>query len=598
MRRYAVGKRVITGLLASAAALAASASPLAAEGQPPAPPPPTREEIEGAVQRPQRDAPARLQVDGELARAPCALDQPEFSAIRFRLTGANFAGLRGLAAADLRPAYDAFLNTDQPIAVVCEIRDRAAAILRAAGYIAAVEVPEQRIEDGRVQFRVLMARLVGLRVRGDGGRNERLITRYLERLTDQEVFNSRQAERYLLLAGDLPGFDVRLSLRPAGTVPGEVVGEVRLVRVPASIDVNVQNFGSRAIGRFGGLVRGQLNGLTGLGDRTVLAVYSTFDFEEQQTVQLAHDFRIGGEGLMLGGQITYSEASPSLDPMLELSSRTLFATLEARYPVHRAQHYSVHAGGGIDIVDQEVDFFAIPLTRDRLRVLFARLDVAVEAPDRPEEGRRAEPRWRFDGRLELRQGIDGLGASERCDANFINCTTAGAVPPSRLEGRPDATLFRGQASGEFRPIPQITFFLGATTQYTTSSLLSFEEYSAGNYTVGRGYDPATIIGDRGGGLQFELRYGDLRPNSPRDLAVQPYAFVDAAWVENEDRFAGRRRDDLQSIGAGLRAVYGDRAQLDLVVAVPLARAGTLAETPDPRILLSLTTRLLPWTSPR
>ena len=53
---------------------------------------------------------------------------------------------------------------------ICEIRDRAATILREAGYIAAVEVPEQRIADGTVRFQVLMARLVGLRVRGDAGR--------------------------------------------------------------------------------------------------------------------------------------------------------------------------------------------------------------------------------------------------------------------------------------------------------------------------------------------------------------------------------------------------------------------------------------------
>ena len=32
--------------------------------------------------------------------------------------------------------------------MICEIRDRAATILREAGYIAAVEVPEQRIADG------------------------------------------------------------------------------------------------------------------------------------------------------------------------------------------------------------------------------------------------------------------------------------------------------------------------------------------------------------------------------------------------------------------------------------------------------------------
>src|SRR3712207_8356815 len=43
---------------------------------------------------------------------------------------------------------------------------------------------------------------------------------------------------------------------------------------------------SKELGRWGGLLRGQLFGLTGLGDRTTLALFSTADFEEQQTVQL------------------------------------------------------------------------------------------------------------------------------------------------------------------------------------------------------------------------------------------------------------------------------------------------------------------------
>ena len=82
-------------------------------------------------------------------------------------------------AEDLRPAYAPYLGQEHPIAVICEIRDRAATILRDAGYVAAVEVPEQRITDGTVRFQVLMAKLVGLRVRGDAGRSERAIARYL-----------------------------------------------------------------------------------------------------------------------------------------------------------------------------------------------------------------------------------------------------------------------------------------------------------------------------------------------------------------------------------------------------------------------------------
>ncbi len=570
---------------------------LTAFAQPPAPPVPTRDELRGTTQPPAPDERPRLSVEGEIPGAACALDRPEFAEIRVTPSAVMFEDLRGLTADELRGAYAPYLGTDQPISVICRIRDRASAMLREAGFIAAVEVPEQRIEGGQIRLRVLMAKLVALRVRGDAGANERLVASYLRNLEGQEVFNRNQAERYLLLAGDLPGMNVRLALRPAGTVPGEVVGEVTVVRLPGQLDVNVQNFGSRNVGREGGLVRGQLFGLTGMGDRTSVAFYSTLDFEEQQTLQVSHDFRLGDEGLTIAAQATYSWARPDTgDPLLDIRSKTLFASIGARYPFIRSQRFSLIGGAGFDWSDQDVTFNTLGLSQDHLRTIFATLDFAAAAPvSSAERSARLGPRWRLDGGVEVRQGLDIFGASQACGANFAACLLPGVTPPSRFEGEPTATVLRARMAGEARIIPDISFFLGAQAQYAFDPLLAFEEFSTGNYTVGRGYDPATLVGDRGIGFQAELRFGRLDPQGPKDFDIQPYLFFDAAWVGNEDRlFISGGRQDLQSMGGGLRAVLGDRLQLDAAVAVPLVRAGLMTERPDPRFLISLTTRLWPW----
>ena len=47
---------------------------------------------------------------------------------------------------------------------------------------------------------------------------------------EDEYFDRNKAERYLLLARDLPGYNVQLTLKPAGTGPGELVGEVAVLR--------------------------------------------------------------------------------------------------------------------------------------------------------------------------------------------------------------------------------------------------------------------------------------------------------------------------------------------------------------------------------
>jgi hemolysin activation/secretion protein len=579
-------------LLASAAALA---WPGIASAQTPTDVlPPTREEVTRPVSPPTPPPGARLEVEGGFERSPCALDGPEFQSIRFTLRGVEFDGLQGLAPADLQPAYSSLVGQELPIATVCEIRDRAATILRQAGFISAVQIPEQTISDGIVRFRVLTAKLVKVQVRGDASGAEQLIAGYLGRLTAEPVFNRVQAERYLLLASDIPGYSVRLTLRPAGTVPGEVIGDVTVQRTPAYADANVQNYGAEELGRWGGLLRGQLFGLTGLGDRTTLALFTTSDFSEQQTVQLAHDFRLGSEGLTMGGAFTYAWANPDV-PDADVKARTLLATVQADYPLVRSLSHTLRGTLGFDFVNQDVDLDGIDLTRDRLRVAFLRF--SFDALDTESENAAfslGEPPWRLSSVVELRQGLDIFGATRDCGPIGAACLAPGEVPPSRLEGQADATLIRGTAFGEFRPVPKLTLAAGLRAQYAWKPLLSFEEFSAGNYTAGRGYDPGALLGDRGIGTQLELRYGSRFPATAKSAAIEGYLFWDHARVGNKDKlFELDQSNHLNSVGGGARIAF-DRFSLDAALAVPLTRVGLLDEKPDPRILISLTSRLWPW----
>jgi hemolysin activation/secretion protein len=588
------------GLFRSSAfsvALFCAATAQAQTQTPPTVQPPTREEIQRAPVRDTAPRQPRLTVEGGVERAPCALAADEFRAIRFTVNSVAFDDLKGLAAEDLRPAFAEYVGTEQPVAVICEIRDRAATILRNAGYVAAVEVPEQRIADGNVRFQVLMARLTGIRVRGDAGRAERTIAGYLGRLTGQQVFNRFEAERYLLLAGDIPGYDVRLSLRSAEAGRGEVIGEVAVLRSAAEIDLNIQNFGSRDLGRFGGLLRGQFYGLTGLGDRTSIAIFATADFEEQQTLQVGHDFRVGSEGLTFSGAFTYAWAEPDIDdPNLRVTARTLIGTAEASFPFLRSQAETARGAIGFDLINQRVRLNGLPISRDRLRVAFLRLDADATDPQSLVGAlgySAAEPRWRVSGSLQARQGLDVFDASEPCGPTFARCTGVGRVPLSRLEGDPTSTVLRGEVFGEYRPVRAITFALGVRAQLSSDPLLSFEEFSAGNYTVGRGYDPGSLLGDNGVGAQLEARFGSILPTSADRPSVQPYVFLDAAKIDNEDRLVADDDNELFSAGAGLRGIYRG-ATLDVAFAVPLKRAGLQTERPDPRLLISLTTRLFPW----
>lgn len=590
MKRYFRNQDALLarGILATMpVALLAATAPVLAQSAP------TREEI---LREPLRtDAPRRADIEGaeDIERAPCPLDNPEFADLRFTLQSVEFTNAGPIDPALLAPSWAGEVGRELPLSAICAIRDRAAAILDDEGYLAAVRVPVQTIRDGRVTLDILAAKLVGIQVRGDAGANEALLARYLARLEDQPLFNRFSAERYLLLANNIPGMSTRLTLRPAGS-PGEVIGEVSVARTPVYLDANIQNYGGNPVGRWGGIARVRINGITGMGDETTLGAYTSHDFEEQRVIQGSHEFRIGGDGLTLGTNATYAWTRPTLPGNLDLRSETLVWSSWARYPLILSQTGAVWAGGGFDWIDQDIRVAGVPINRDRLRVAFAKVEANWIDPDALEgQGNYtpAEPRWSASLLVEARQGFAGLGASPRCITNPAACFGPGRVPTTRDEGDPAATVLRASGELVWRPDPLVAIALTPRVQWASGPLLAFEEYSAGNFTVGRGYDPGTVSGDSGVGGGIEVRLGSLIPPNPRDIAIQPFAFFDAAWIWNDDSaFAGLGAEQVYSAGGGARIAIGEHARLDLYAARPLRR--TLFETrrSDLRFLVSLTTQ--------
>src|SRR3546814_18904294 len=105
-----------------------------------------------------------------------------------------------------------------------------------------------------------------------------------------------------------------------------------------------------------------------MGDMTTASFYTTADTHEQQVLQLAHEFRVGGEGLRLGGSYTYAWTRPDLTG-LPIRSHTQVVSLFASYPVVLAQAHQLTVGGGLDLLDQVIALSGGNINRNRLRVL-------------------------------------------------------------------------------------------------------------------------------------------------------------------------------------------------------------------------------------
>lgn len=555
---------------------------------------PGREQLEAQQAQPQSAAPpSRLTVEGGFERGTCALADPAMAGVRVNFARVTFTGLPGVPADELDGTWRELAGTEQPLAALCEVRDRAAEILRGRGFLAAVQLPPQRIEKGgEVRMEVLAAKLVEVQVRGNPGHAERQIAAHLAKLTARPWFNVREAERQLLLLRELPGFDVRLTLRPAAG-RGEVIGDVAVRRRPVEVLVGGQNLGARATGREGMVAQVTLNDLTGLGDRTVASLFSSLQPREQTVASLSHEFALGADGLRLGGHVVYGRARPDLASG-RFSSRTWIGGVNLSYPLVRKQGTSLVGAAGFDLVDQTIDFAATRLSADHLRIGWARLGYdTVDGASLAGKGGASlsEPRLRFGGEVELRKGLAGLGASRPCQP-LATCL-APNTPLSNFAANPQGALVRAEGRVELRPRPGLTFILSPRAQYTSSRLLSFEQFTLGNYTVGRGFDPGAVQGDSGLGASAEVRLGRYLPRGADGFAFQPFAFVDAGWAWTNDLGATPVRR-LVSAGGGTRLRWGDHADLNVALAVPLERLPGATALGQARLLVTFSTRLVPW----
>jgi hemolysin activation/secretion protein len=584
------GSKILAPLILLVGAAFSSTISSAALAQAGPSPLPSRDEFETEPVKPVTETP-KIEVDGDIERSPCALADPAYSAIKFTLTEATFNNLGPVSLEAILPSYASFIGRELPIAAVCDIRDSAATILRQRGYLAAVEVPVQRIENGVVRFEVLFGKLTAIRVQGEAGSNAKLLENMLGNLVTGQPFNRFEAERHLLLAREIPGYRLRLTLKPTGVTPGDMIGEVVLKHTPLEADFSFQNFAPRDTGRFGGQLRVQFNGLTGMGDRTTLSFYSTADFKEQQIAQASHETFLGSSGLRLAARINYAWSKPSLGANFpDIKANTLFASTELTYPLIQRMAGSVRAGAGLDYVNQKVDFGGIPLSRDRIRTAFIRID--GEAADREGIGPGGSVGWRFGGSVEARRGLDIWKASPNCVSVPAVCTATGFVPPSLLDGDPTPSILRGAAFADIRVIRNFSVAIQARGQTSKSALPAFEQFSVGNYTIGRGYDPGAAVGDRGAGFSTELRIDNIRISQSGKYRLQPYLFADNAWTWN--RGSGGGSTKVSSLGGGIRLNLADKARVDAAVAFPTQNTVGFNQSGKARFLLSFSTNLFPW----
>ncbi len=547
---------------------------------------PSRPELEGpAVTAPMPSGKVRIDAAKALQTEDCPLAsyKLDIKIGKIEFTAPGGAELPAQIRALLSGEASTPPSGTNQLAVVCQLRDRASEILRTRGYIASVQIPPQRVEDGTLRLEVVTARLVEVRVRGDAGPYRGTLAARIKQLQALDPLNAKDAERILLLADDIPGLDVRLALRPAGTAPGAVVGELTVSVSRWRALMSARNYGSRQLGRESVFARAEFYGLTGLSDMTFIGAQTTADLKEQKVVQAGHTMGLGSRGATLSVSGVYAWSRPDIGT-LDLRSQSVIGNVELAAPLFRSVQDRVDLAGGFEVAEQRVRVYgtgaSAPLNRDRLRTLYARLSGGTR-------GLRIDGSQTYgvSGSVEVRKGLDIFAATRP------RSVVAGYTP-SRFEGDAQAWVLRGDMDAEASLVPLVSLAGTVQAQWADRPLLNFDEYSIGNFTIGRGYDPGANSADRAIGLRGELRLHPLR-NERR--IVDLFGFYDSVWIWNLDTGAIENNRRLGSFGGGVRLQIPRLLSLETSYARPQNAALLVpgAKRAPARLLLSLTLQFQP-----
>jgi hemolysin activation/secretion protein len=503
------------------------------------------------------------------------------STLNFRLSDIAIEGPEVVPRETLRPIYADLIGTEITLLKAFEVLEQIQAKHREAGYVfTRVIAPPQEIDAGIFKVQVVEAFIGKVEIEepeGPVGAPMPLVRKIAGRIEGVENPSLQELERVLLLINDIPGITQATAVPRPGEGLGAVDLFINVVRDPFSGVFFADNRQSPILGPLILGVSLEASSWSAWGDTTTLSFFNTGgdripdDFKERNILQLTHQRHIGSNGTTLTVRALASMNNPG-DALndSDIDGEQFNGEITVEHPFIRTRPLSIWGSAGVAFEENEVESLGgrTQIVDDSVRVVY----LGGRLLQRDDHGyTRAD--------VQLRQGVDILGASDKGDVNL-----------SRFDGNPEFTSLSGSIEREvILPIDerQISVFGLALGQVSSNALLSSEEFSVGGQQIGRAYDPSEFTGDSGFGVVGEIRYKAQFDVQGQPIGAQFYGYGDYAEVYN--RGEAIDDEDLTSYGAGVRLSLPYQVSLSGEVAVPLQKLRR-NEKDEPRFFFNLAKR--------
>lgn len=507
-------------------------------------------------QLPQRRAPAITQQK----QAPSKFG-PQATKIKFKLNKIILEGNKVYTERQLRKLYQNKLNKTISIADLEGIVQSITNFYRNNGYILSRAIlPPQHVVSGIVHIRVLEGYIASAKVQGDPKRARYLLQAYGNRIASNRPTEIEVMEYYLRLANEIPGMTARSVLEPSKTQIA--ASDMILVANQKTWGayLSYDNYGTRYIGPDQVTANISGNSIFQSGDNTQLTTVRTSRPQQLKYVDLNHTAVLGTHGMrgQIGANSSQTMPGLNLAPLKTFGDAiNIYGLLT--YPLIRARDMDLTLDGGFNYIDSGVDIGPenAVLYNDHLRSI--------------KFGGNYNISDRYYGAnlfsLHAEQGLPIMGASHSPNSHTTSRFGADGI----------YTKFSANAGRLQQLFWKCSAFVYTTGQFSFNPLLSTAQFAYGGSQLGRGYDPAEIIGDRGAAGSIELRL-DFAPGLSFLQSIEPYAFYDAGVIWNIKNVIGtKRKQSCTSTGIGTRFVFNKYMSGNLMFAQPLTKQVT-AET--------------------
>lgn len=449
----------------------------------------------------------------------------------------QFEGNTAFETQELQAVVAGFLNRELHASDIESIRYEVSKYYNDHGYInSAAILSSQSLADGVLKLKIIEARLVDVRLTGQGRLPESYLRDRLMHGAGDPLNVDELQDSYRLLLGNPLIRQLNGQLLP-GNRPGESILDVKVTRArPYQLSFTADDYQTPAVGEYTGRIGGWVDNLLALGERIdaqFIASGGALGYRTGIDLPLnAWDSRF---------TFRYSDLESSI---IERTADTLNAVNHVvgfdgglSHPVYRT--FADELILGLNFVVRQnrtmIDGTCLPIEVDSCHTQVTVLRMSQHYSHRGENN--SGVFW-----STFNAGLDALGAT-------LNA-------PGFAGGQFFSWL--GQSMFAQRLLDDGTsLVIKGNIQLADSPLLSLERYAIGGVYTVRGYRQNTYVRDNGFNTSVEIRYPlyDQDGVEKNNLHLVPFWDYGGGWNNANTDIAGKRTDYLFSAGIGLNWHY-------------------------------------------